>query len=226
MKAIILAAGRGTRMGELGQTIPKALIQINGQTILGRTLSVLPRAINEIIIITGYLENKIKENFGDKFGGMPINYINQGKMAGTAGALWSAQKFIQNEKFLVLNSDDIYSRADLEQCLKYPMAIGLRKEIPKNPKVLAIDIDKDNNLIGWHRPDEKEKAGKIWVATGCYVLDNRIFVLEPIRLASGEYGLPQTLFKMIGKSNIVGVEMPNWLSINAPEDIKTARRSF
>lgn len=220
MKAVILAAGRGTRMGELGQIIPKALIQIKGKTILSHTLAALPTAINEIIIVIGHLKEKIKENFGNKFGEIPIKYINQEEMAGTAGALWAARQFINKERFLVLNSDDIYCREDLEECLKYPLAIGLRKEMPKNPKVLAIDIGQNNNLVGWHRPAENEK---ISVATGCYVLDNRIFDLEPVRLSNGEYGLPQTLFKMIGKSNIVGVEMPSWISVNTSEDIEAAK---
>lgn len=230
MKAIILAAGRGTRLGQLGQTIPKALIKINRQTILGHTLAVLSPEIDEIIIVTGHLEEKIRENFGNRFAGAPIRYVNQGEMAGTAGALWAARKFIPDGRFLVLNSDDIYSRKDLEECLKHPLAIGLRKEVPKNPKILAIDIDGNKNLTGWHRPAYPpaggEKNGKIWVATGCYVLDNRIFNLEPVRLSSGEYGLPQTLFKMIGNSSIVGVEMPDWLSINTPEDIEAAKNNF
>lgn len=226
MKVIILAAGRGTRLGRLGQNTPKALIQIGGQAVLSRTLTALPLSIKEIIIVTGHLEEKIKENFGNKFGEVPIKYANQGKMAGTAGALWSAKFLIKKEKFLVLNSDDIYGRGDLEQCLKYPLAMGLCKGMPANSKVLAIDIDQNNNLIGWHRPAEPEKNKGIWIATGCYILDSQIFDLEPVCLSSGEYGLPQTLFKIIGKNKINGVEMKSWFPVNTFGDIEAAEKKF
>ena len=66
MKALILAAGRGSRMEKLTQTIPKCLVKLKGKTLLQRQIDILTQAgINDIGIITGYKREKIK-SFGLK----------------------------------------------------------------------------------------------------------------------------------------------------------------
>jgi len=60
MQAIILAAGRGTRMGELTNDLPKPLLKISGRPILEYTLANLPREIDEVILVIGYHGHKIK----------------------------------------------------------------------------------------------------------------------------------------------------------------------
>ena len=75
MQAIILAAGRGTRLNYLTENCPKPLIKINGKPILEYTLSSLPSQINEIIIIIGYLGEKIRKTFGNKFRNINIKYV-------------------------------------------------------------------------------------------------------------------------------------------------------
>ena len=62
MKAVILAAGEGTRLRPLTKNKPKPLVEINGKPILEYTLAELPRTIEEIVFVVGYKKEKIKLN--------------------------------------------------------------------------------------------------------------------------------------------------------------------
>lgn len=218
MQTIILAAGRGTRLNYLTENCPKPLIKINNKPILEHTLSSLPLDITEVIIVIGYLGKKIKKTFGNKFRNLNIKYIPLAHLLGTAYAVWQARPLLKDDKFLVLNGDDLYDRGELDKCLDYDLSLGISKETPPSQKYLAFDLDKNKNIIGYHRPTESKK--KILMATGAYVLDQRIFKYEPVKIANGEYGLPQTILEMAKKHPVKGVLMKKWVSITYPKDVK------
>ena len=226
MKTVILAAGKGTRMGEHTQNTPKSLIRIGGKPILEHTLLSLPHPINEALIVVNYLSEQIKDYFSYKFGNININYIEQKEFLGTANAVWEAKQFLKNEKFLVLNGDDLYNKNDLEKCLNYELAFGIIKRIPPSDKFIAIYIGRDQNIAGFHKPEPSELKEGILMATGVYVLDDKIFNYEPVKLSNGEYGLPQTILNMAKDYPVKGVIMEKWSQINYPEDIKKAEINF
>ncbi len=226
MKAIILAAGKGTRMGEYTQNTPKSLLRIGGKPILEHTLSSLPHPINEALIVVNYLSSQIKDYFSYKFGDIKISYIEQKEFLGTANAVWEAQQFLKNEKFLVLNGDDLYNKDDLEKCLNHELAFGVIQKIPPSDKFIAIDIGRDHNITGFHKPEQTELEKGILMATGVYVLDDRIFEYSPIQLSNGEYGLPQTILNMAKDYPVKGIVMEKWSQINYPEDIKKAETNL
>ena len=71
MKCIIIAAGTGARLGEKGSKLPKALLEVNDQTILSRQISILKKiGIDEIVVITG--------PYAEKFPSIDITYVNDG----------------------------------------------------------------------------------------------------------------------------------------------------
>lgn len=222
MKAVILAAGKGTRMGEHTRSTPKPLLRIGGRPILEHTLLALPRSVNEALLVVNYLSEQIKDYFSYKFGGIRIDYIFQKEFLGTANAVWEAKDALKNEKFLVLNGDDLYDQEDLENCLAHDLSFGLIKKIPPSEKYLAMDTDHRQNIIGGHKPSAEELKKEILIATGAYVLNDRFFQYEPVRLSSGEYGLPQTILIMARDHTVKGVLMSKWSQINYPEDIKKA----
>jgi len=109
MQAVILAAGRGTRLQPLTDNIPKAMLSINGKPILQILLEQLKSAgITEIIVIVNYLKEKIINHFGDgsKFE-MSIKYIEQKEMKGSADAVLQAEPYIK-DKFLCLACDSLF----------------------------------------------------------------------------------------------------------------------
>ena len=222
MQAIILAAGRGKRLKHLTADTPKPLIKINNKPILEYILSSLPSNIDEVLMVINYLGGKIRKTFGNNFRNINIKYIPLSYLLGTAYAVWQTRPLIREGRFLVVNGDDLYDKKDLEKCLANDLALGLSKETPMDSTYLAFDLDQNKTIIGHHRPIENEK--KILMATGAYVLDQRIFEYEPVKIANGEYGLPQTILEMSKKHPVKGVLMKKWIAITYPEDIIKAEK--
>jgi len=107
MKAMILAAGRGERLRPLTDTLPKPLIKVAGKSLIEYHLTNLARAgINEIIINTAWLAEKIHQELGDgsKYN-VIIQYSDEGEALETAGGIIKALPLLGNEPFLVINGD-------------------------------------------------------------------------------------------------------------------------
>lgn len=224
MQAIILAAGRGSRLGQLTAVTPKPLLRVCGQPILAHTLAVLPPKITEVIFIIGHLGEQIESCFGPEYNNLKMTYIRQIEMPGTAGALWSVKDLLNPGKFLVLNGDDIYIKPELESCLEHPLAIGVTKSLPASSRYIGFDADRDGNLAGFHRIGEDALQDQTNIANGAYVLDRRIFDFEAVLLSNGEYGLPQTILEMSITHPVKMVVMDHWLQINDADGLAKADR--
>ncbi len=76
MKAVIVAAGMGTRLRPMTETLPKGLIEIGGKTLLEHSLKALKdNGIKEIIIVIGFLGDMIKQKLSNEFDGVKITYV-------------------------------------------------------------------------------------------------------------------------------------------------------
>src|SRR3990167_11171308 len=106
MQAVILAAGRGTRMVELTGEIPKPMLPVGGRPLLEYKLDAMPDEIDEVILVVGYQGSVIRKHFGERYGNKRIQYVEQKELNGTAGALWSAPPPFPH-RFLLLIGDDI-----------------------------------------------------------------------------------------------------------------------
>lgn len=233
MQAVILAAGRGTRMGELTNAAPKGLMQVSGRTLLEYGFDALPDDINEIILVVGYLGGMIHDAFGGEYFGKRILYVEQGEAHGTAGALWSAKDVLSagggsasggKDRFIALMCDDIYARKDVERMTKVrDWALGVQK-VPALTEGGMIVTDKKGRIM---KIVEGEHDGKPGLAgTGLFALDTRIFSAPMILKApdSVEYGLPQTVLAASETLHIPLEAVPatRWIKITTPEDIEMA----
>src|SRR5204863_8807950 len=107
MKAIILAAGKGTRMRELTQELPKPMLKVHGKPILEHILEGLMAAdIRDVAIITGYRAEAIEGYFGNgSRWDVSISYARQIVQDGTGKAAELAKKFIATADFLLTYGD-------------------------------------------------------------------------------------------------------------------------
>ena len=136
MKAIVLAAGEGTRMRPLTYTKPKVMLPIANKPILEHLIVELRKAgIKDIILVVGYKDEVIRNHFKDGSDwDVNITYESQKIQRGTADALKSAMHLIDDE-FIVLNGDNIISYEDIKKIAKTDsFAIGV-KEV-ENPQDL------------------------------------------------------------------------------------------
>lgn len=224
MKTVILAAGKGTRFGEITKKTPKALIKISGKPIIEYTLEALPSSVKEVYLVIGHLGEQIKNHVGNKYKEVKIKYIKLKNLTGTATAVWKTKKYLGKDKFLVLYGDDLYSKIELEKLVRFPWAFGLAKTLPPTSKYLNMVLDSKRYVIQALYPTTREMKTGILISTGAYVMDSRIFKYKPVKLSNGEFGLPQTMLTAAKDIPIKGVVMKNWLQINRPEDIKKAEK--
>ena len=120
MKALILAAGFGTRLKPLTNELPKPLFPVLNRPILEHTLQFLSsQGIKEIAINLHHQPEKIIDYFGDgKDFGVSLYYSKEEKILGTAGGIKKLQSYFQDETFMVINSD-VFADIDLNDVLKF-----------------------------------------------------------------------------------------------------------
>lgn len=113
MKAVILAAGKGTRMGDLTQEIPKPMLPVQGKPILEHIISgMVECGVRQICVITGWRAEVIEQRFGDGQSlGARIDYARQTVQDGTGKAPELAKSFVADDDFL-LTYGDILVRPD------------------------------------------------------------------------------------------------------------------
>ncbi|MBI2064541.1 MAG: NTP transferase domain-containing protein [Candidatus Yanofskybacteria bacterium] len=220
MQAVILAAGKGTRLRPLTLKIPKPMVVLKGKPILERTLYQLPEEIDEVILVIGYLGNKIKKYFGSNFAGKHIKYVVQKEQRGTFHALKQAKKFLNND-FLVLMADDIYFKKDLINLAKNKHAV-LAREMRGPSEKFGVCLVKNNYLLDIR---EKEKGMKFKFANcGAFKLNMAIFEEPIIYGPTGEEWLSSMIGSLAKKNKIKIVRALKWLPIANIDDLKKAER--
>ena len=108
MKAVVLAAGRGQRLGNITVDLPKPMIEIHGKPVLEHNLEMCREAdIHEIYINLHHLPDLIRNYFGDgsKYG-VNITYNYEPDLLGTAGALLPFQNNLKDNPFFVIYGDN------------------------------------------------------------------------------------------------------------------------
>jgi mannose-1-phosphate guanylyltransferase/phosphomannomutase len=119
MKAVILAGGKGTRLGNLTTNLPKPMVRLAGKPIVQYQVELCARFnIEEIIFIVNHLGSTIEEHFGDgtKFG-IPISYFYEDEPLGTVGGLVEIRERL-NGDFLVLYGD-VMMEMDLSRLIGF-----------------------------------------------------------------------------------------------------------
>lgn len=233
MKCIILAGGLGARLRPLTLTTPKSLLEVGGKPLIEHTLDALPPEINTVVIAVKHLGQKIKARVGKKHGKKKIVYVDLVSLRGTMDATKQCKKYIKG-KTMILNGDDIYGKEDLAilvstaQTDKNAWAMLVKENANDVRSFDRIHIKKGNveNLTEngspytniRHFTHDREQGDEIYINTGAYVIDERIFRYKPIKTAKGEYGLPQTMLLAKGEIPIIAVIASYWYSVNTKED--------
>ena len=132
MKALILAAGRGSRLLSLSRHHPKCLLEVGGHAILDYQIAALRRCgIRDIVIVVGYLANRIKDHVT-----VPATFVENRDYASTGSSysLWLAMELVR-DGFIYLNSDLIFDPLLLRQLLD-------------DPEPNAVIVDRHVNIAG------------------------------------------------------------------------------
>jgi len=207
-------------MKDLTKSNNKNMLKVKGQPILRHKLSLLPKEVDEIIFVIGYRGEQIKKQFGDEYKGRKIKYVVQKRLNGTGGAIHRAKKLLK-DRFLVIYGDDLYHKKDIEEIIKFDLAM-LAKEVEDVTRFGILQVDKKRNLTSII---EKPKHSKNKLAfIGVLVLNKKFFKYKLVPISDREFGLPQTVVVMAKDFPVKVVEANHWHPIGCPEDIESAEK--
>ena len=152
--AVLLAAGTGSRLYPLTQHMPKCLTLVNGISILERLIFCLNQhRFKRLIVVTGYMEDRIREVLGNRRGSMDIDYIFNPLYETTNNiySLWMAREII-NDSFLLIESDLVFDTFLLDDML-YPDRIAVAPMLPwMNGSTVTVNqfqyVTKFHNGVG------------------------------------------------------------------------------
>ena len=166
MKAMLLAAGLGTRLRPLTNNLPKCMLPVAGKPVLARNIEWLrDQGVVDIVVNLHYFPEAVTNYFGDGGDfGVRITYSHETELMGTAGAVWAARRFFAAEdRFLVLYADNLI-RCDLARLYAQhllhraalTMALYWREDVSASG---VVDLDSQGRIIGFKekpRPGETE----------------------------------------------------------------------
>jgi len=179
MKAMILAAGQGTRLAPLTDSLPKCMIPIGGKPVLEHTLIWLrSHGVGEVIINLYHQPHVISAHFGDgSRWGMRITYSQETELLGTAGGVRQAAWFF-DAPFLVIYGDNL-STCDLSQMARKHRERGAMATMAlhwrKDPSSSGIaELNADDRIVRFVEKPRPEEVFSNWVNAGIYVLNPEI----------------------------------------------------
>jgi choline kinase len=163
VKAIILAAGIGSRVRPLTDNTPKSLLKIGEKTILEQMLTnIRAVGITEVAIITGYLEEKIKSFIAVHFGDLSVTFIkNEQYMDTNTGySLLLAKDFIGSDDFVKFDADVVFEQAVLEKLLKetIPNALCIDTNIHLEKEEVKVILGEGNKVLEVGKKLDPHKA--------------------------------------------------------------------
>jgi mannose-1-phosphate guanylyltransferase/phosphomannomutase len=233
MKAMVLAAGAGSRMGDLTRDVPKPMLMVQGRPILEHILRNLGRhGFTEIVLNLHHHPQVIQDHFGDgSFLGLSLTYLHEPGLLGTAGSARNAAHLLQGSEPFLLHYGDVLTDQDLGAMVaahrqKHARATLLLHQRANSNSVVVVDGElRITQLL--ERPTQAERAGvqSPWVNSGVYLL-------EPSVLQSLDPGIPldfpRDVFpNLIEEGRVFGYPLTGYrCAIDSPDRLERARAEW
>ncbi|MCH5232952.1 MAG: NTP transferase domain-containing protein [Muribaculaceae bacterium] len=188
MKAMILAAGLGTRLKPLTDSLPKALVEIEGIPMLERVIRNLQRwDVNQFVVNTHHFSDKVKAFIDTNDFGCTIEISDEtDALLDTGGGLVKARQILfENDADVLVHNVDIISNADFKDLLKYHRSSGNDVTLLVSPRDSSrkLIFDEDMSLKGWKniitgeergpQPLKKEKVFSEFAFSGIYIINSK-----------------------------------------------------
>ena len=225
-EAIILCGGKGTRLKEVVNDVPKPLAPIDGIPFLSILMKYLKaQGIERVILATGYMHEKIENLYGNCYEGMEIVYSIEHNPLGTGGAIANALRKIKSENVLVLNGDSVI-KFQLNEIKKQFSEIKFHSLLILKPmeRVERYGAVKtfENRVTAFEEKSFKEQC---LINTGVYILNKEIFNDK----AENEVFSFEKDFleKEVEKGSLFGMECKGFfIDIGVPEDYAAAQNNL
>ena len=187
LKAMVMAAGMGSRLEPITLMIPKPLIPVMNRPLMDIILTQLHNVgVKEVISNTYYLANQIIDRYKNNNLGIKFNYIKETELSGTAGGVKKCQFFFDKGEDFIVMSGDILTTADIDKAVEIHKAsnaiatIGV-KEIPHEyvSHFGVVVTDEEGYITEFQEKPSVEEAKSNLINTGIYIFNYKIFDYIP-----------------------------------------------
>ena len=248
MKAVILAAGKGTRMRELTNDLPKPMLRVQGKPILEHIIEGLKTAgVREFFIITGYRAEVVEEYFGDGSNlAVKISYGRQIVQDGTGKAPELAKDFVGSSPFILTYGDILVKPETYQQMVKRfsesdfsgLVTVTGSEDVTKGGLFFFDEEFCLNHLVEKPSAAQLEKLRREgWLKTGVTAWYNAgIYIFQPglfdftaklQKSPRGEYELTDALLALLAaRQKIAGMQIAGrWVDVRDPEVLAELERA-
>jgi mannose-1-phosphate guanylyltransferase len=223
IRAMVLAAGIGSRLQPLSDEIPKPLIKIGGNSIMGHILHLLKKhGIKKIISNTHHLGDKIQAEFANvnKTEGIELNFVHEDKLSGVAGGIRRCQDFLRQSTACIIMGDaltdidlsDLYQKHK-QAVKKYNcIATVAQMQVADSShfgvivtESLLPDFKKSNDeidgarIVQFQEKPKPDEALSNWANTGVYFFEPAIYDYIPSIEEAPVYDVAKNLFPRLLK---------------------------
>lgn len=215
MRAMVLAAGVGSRLEPLTNQVPKPMVPIANRPVMEHILELLKtHGITEVACNLHYQADKIENHFGDgsKFG-LNLNFLFEKELSGDAGGVRACKDFLREGTFIVLMGD-LLTDANLTEVVrqhkaKKALATIAIKQVPDVRHFGVVLTDENGFITGFQEKPQPEEALSNYASTGIYILEPEVFDYMP---QTGQYGFGRQLFPDLVKRGlpVLGVSIDDY----------------
>jgi NDP-sugar pyrophosphorylase family protein/tRNA A-37 threonylcarbamoyl transferase component Bud32 len=224
MKALILAAGYGTRLRPYTEHTPKPLFTVAGRPLLDLIISQLQEAgCKAVIVNTHHLHHKIESFLSSQTYGLEVFTRYEPKILGTGGAIKNVADFWDEQPFMVINAD-IVADIDLKgvydaHCRHHPPATLV---LCDNPVFNSVAVRQNKWVTGFHNPTQSEimPPGNLLTFTGIQVLEPQILKYIP---ENTFYSSIDAFKKILAEGQQIGAFVTpkdRWQDIGTPQSYR------
>jgi dTDP-glucose pyrophosphorylase len=234
-KAVVLAAGRGTRMRELTAEVPKPMIDVRGKPVLQHIIEGLRDAgIRELLIVVGYHADAVRNFFG--YGSrynIAIQYTTQTVQDGTGRVVDLARDFVGGCPFVLSYGDILVDQANYERVLDLSEDVEAILTVTRGEDVSkggAVFLNDEMELLDLREKSQPGEATSPWYNAGLYAFRPSIFDFTAKLKPSprGEYELTDAIRELAQSGQKVkAVELTGeWADVRDPEILAKLNESL
>ena len=225
-KAVVLAAGRGTRMREMTTDLPKPMIDVRGKPVLQHIVEGLREAcVRDLLIIVGYRADAVQNFFGDGSRyNIEIQYATQVVPDGTGRIVDLARNFAGDSPFVLSYGDILVDRANYKRLIDLPHDVEAIISVTRSEDVSkggAVFLNEEMELVDLREKSKPGEPTSPWYNAGIHTFRPSIFdftaKLKPSR--RGEYELTDAIRALAQSSKKVkALEITGeWADVRDPE---------
>jgi dTDP-glucose pyrophosphorylase len=199
-KAVLLAAGRGTRMREMTADLPKPMLEVRGKPVLQYIVEGLRDAgVINFLIVVGYRAETVQNFFGDGSRyGVLIQYVTQAVQDGTGRVVDLAKNFAANAPFILSYGDILVERQNYKRIVDLPDGAEALISVTRGEDVSkggAVFVNEKRELVDLREKPKPSEPTSPWYNAGLYAFRPSIFEFTAKLKPSprGEYELTDAI---------------------------------